>query len=210
MLRPGAYGGFTGAVYELVAGGSTAGPDACARVALLLAGVVPVELGAAIAPVTGGAEAGAATEASAIVVGLVAAGAAAVTAPAEVAGTADAGTGGKVSTGGNNTGSEPVVAVADELSAIVVGGAVATLEEDAAVGAVAGANDGSFASAAMVKPAESISRPSPPSNERACVMLLFDFIIGTSTFFAPCSRNVDRLRSGTTIRSLHIGPGAGR
>ena len=112
MLRPGAYGGFTGAVYELVAGGSTAGPDACARVALLLAGVVPVELGAAIAPVTGGAEAGAATEASAIVVGLVAAGAAAVTAPAEVAGTADAGTGGKVSTGGNNTGSEPVSGVA--------------------------------------------------------------------------------------------------
>jgi hypothetical protein len=209
MLRPGAYGGFTGAVYELVAGGSTAGPDACARVALLLEDVALVELGAAIAA-AGGAEAGAATEAAAIVVGLVAGAVAAVVVPVDVAGTADAGTGGKVSTGGNNTGSEPIVAVADELSAIVVGGAVATLEEDAVVGTVAGVNDGSLASAATVNPAESISRPSPPSNERTCVMLLFTFIIGTSTFFAPCSRNVDRLRPGTTIRSLRIGPGAGR
>jgi len=176
---------------------------------LLLAGAALVELGAAIAAVTGGAEAGAATEAAAIVVGVGAAGVAAVTAPAEVDGTADAGTGGKVSTGGNNTGSEPVVAVADELSAIVVGGAVATLDEDAVVGVVAGANDGSFASAATVNPAESISRPSPPSNQQTCVMLLFAFIIGTSTFFAPCSRNIDRLRPRTTIRSLRIGPGAG-
>jgi hypothetical protein len=174
-----------------------------------LAGAALVELGAAIAAVTGGAEAGAGTEAAAIVVGLVAGAVAAVVDPVDVAGTADAGTGGKVSTGGNNTGSEPVVAVADELSAIVVGGAVATLDEDAVVGVVAGANDGSFASAATVNPAESISRPSPPSNERTCVMLLFAFIIGTSTFFAPCSRNIDRLRPGTTIRSLRIGPGAG-
>lgn len=210
MLRPGAYGGFTGAVYELVGGGSTAGPDACASVALLLAGVALVELGAAIAAVTGGAEAGTATDAAAIVVGIVAAGIAAATAPADVAGTAEAAAGGEVSTGGNNTGSAPVVAVADELSAIVVGGAVATLDEDAVVGAVAGANDGAFASAATLKPAESISRPSPPSNVRTCVMLLLAFIIGTSTFFAPCSRNIDRLRPGTTIRSLRIEPGAGR
>jgi hypothetical protein len=177
---------------------------------LLLADAALVALGAAIADVAGGADAG--TEAAAMVVGVVAEAVAAVVDPVDVAGTADGGTGGNVSTAGNNTGSEAVVAVAGELSAMVVGaaGAVATVDEDAVVGAAAGANDGSFAFATRVKPAESVSRPSRPSNEPMRVMLLFAVIIGTSTFFAPCSRNIDRLRSGTTIRSLRTGPGAGR